>query len=126
MNITELARILRVPVQELRDKLPQLGFDIGQKAIKVDNKTAQRIIKEWPTLIKQLEARQQAEKKQETAVSDNAAEKREIKIPTFITVRDFSNLTDLPVNRILAELMKNGIFSSLNEKIDFDTAANWL
>jgi len=29
MNITELARILRVPTQELRDKLPQVGFDIG-------------------------------------------------------------------------------------------------
>jgi len=123
MNITELARILRVPTQELRDKLPLIGFDIGQKAIKVDNKTAQRIIKEWAILIKQLEARQLAAKK--TEVVDTAAikEKPEIKIPQFITVRDFSNITGSPVNKILSELMKNGIFSSLNEKIDFDTAA---
>jgi len=113
-----------VPTQELRDKLPLIGFDIGQKAIKVDNVTAQRIIREWPILIKQLAAKQLAAKKEEETVNPAATqEKTEIKIPNFITVRDFSNLTDYPINKILSELMKNGIFSSLNEKIDFDTAA---
>jgi len=123
MNITELARILKVPTQELRDKLPLIGFDIGQKAIKVDNKIAQRIIQEWPILIKQLAAKEQAAKKEEAVSAVATTEKLEIKIPQFITVRDFSNITGSPVNKILSELMKNGIFSSLNEKIDFDTAA---
>ena len=123
MNITELARILKVPTQELRDKLPQLGFDIGQKAIKVDGKIADRIIREWPILIKQLQARELAAKKEAATATTAPAAKKEIKIPNFITVRDFSILTGAPVNRILAELMKNSIFSSLNEKIDFDTAA---
>ncbi|MFH1255530.1 MAG: translation initiation factor IF-2 [bacterium] len=123
MNITELARILKITTQELRDKLPLIGFDIGQKAIKVDNKTAQKIIFEWHILIKQLAARQQAEKKPEANASAGESEKKQIKIPKFITVRDFSTITGFPVNKILSELMKNGIFSSLNEKIDFDTAA---
>jgi len=123
MNITELARILKVQTQELRDKLPQLGFDIGQKAIKVDDKIASRIINHWPILIKQLIAKEQAEKKETTAETAVVTEKKEIKIPNFITVRDFSLLTDTPINKILAELMKNSIFSSLNEKIDFETAA---
>lgn len=123
MNITELARILKVPTQELRDKLPLIGFDIGQKAIKVDNKIAQRIIREWPILIKQLAAKQQAEQKPETAAAVITRQKQEIKIPALITVRDFSAVANTPVNRILSELMKNGIFSSLNEKIDFDTAS---
>ncbi|MFH1583370.1 MAG: translation initiation factor IF-2 [Candidatus Falkowbacteria bacterium] len=123
MNITELARILKIPTQELRDKLPLIGFDIGQKAIKVDNVTAQRIIREWPILIKQLAAKQLAAIKEETVNPAVTQEKKEIKIPSFITVRDFSNITGSPINKILSELMKNGIFSSLNEKIDFDTAA---
>jgi len=123
MNITELARILRVPVQELRDKLPLIGFDIGQKAIKVDDKTAQRIIKEWSFLIKQLAAREQAAKKETVTQTAAPIEKKEIAIPPFVTVRNFSALTGAPVSRILSELMKNGIFSSLNEKIDFETAA---
>jgi len=66
MNLTELARILKITPQELRDTLPQIGFHIGQKAIKVDNRTAQRIIKEWPGLIRQLEKQKasQIEEKQ--------------------------------------------------------------
>jgi translation initiation factor IF-2 len=123
MNITELARILKIPTQELRDKLPQLGFDIGQKAIKVDDKTAQRIISQWPALIKRLPSKELVEKKDDAVKITAPAEKKEIKIPNFITIRNFSLLTGVPVNRILSELMKNGIFSSLNEKIDFETAA---
>ena len=55
MNITELARILRISPQELHDLLPQLGFAIGQKAIKVDNNTAKKIIKDWPFLRREWE-----------------------------------------------------------------------
>jgi len=123
MNITELARILKIPTQELRDKLPQLGFDIGQKAIKIDNRIANRIIKEWPILIRQLEACQQREEKEKQEEISQDQVKKEIKIPSFITVRNFAQIADLPVNQVLAELMKNSIFSSLNEKIDFETAA---
>ncbi|MEK7097254.1 MAG: translation initiation factor IF-2 [Patescibacteria group bacterium] len=120
MNVTELARILRITPQELRDKLPQLGFDIGQKAIKVDYKTAQRIIKEWYVLNKKLEYKQEQEAQKQ---KETIKEKAEIQVPAFITVRDFADLTKLPVSKILAELMKNGIFASLNERIDFETAS---
>ena len=120
MNVTELARILRITPQELRDKLPQLGFDIGQKAIKVDDKTAQRIIKEWYVLNKKLEYKQEQEAQKQ---KETIKEKAEIQVPAFITVRDFADLTKLPVSKVLAELMKNGIFASLNERIDFETAS---
>lgn len=123
MNITELARVLKITTQELKDKLPLIGFDIGQKAIKVDNQTARKIIAEWPILLKRLAAKQLEDKKQDIAATAGAAGKKHIKIPEFITVRDFSTITGTAVNKILSELMKNGIFSSLNEKIDFDTAA---
>ena len=123
MNITELARILKIPTQELRDKLPQLGFDIGQKAIKIDNRTANTIISQWHSLITQLEIQKQKEKEDTLIESDQDQAKKEIQIPSLITVRNFARITDLPVNQVLAELMKNGIFSSLNEKIDFETAA---
>jgi hypothetical protein len=38
MNITELARRLRVHPEELKEKLPLLGFDIGKRAIKIDDR----------------------------------------------------------------------------------------
>jgi len=121
MNITELARILRIPPQELRDLLPQLGFAIGQKAIKVDNNTAKKIIKDWPYLRREWEAKKAAATKQK---QDEVLpkEKKTIAVPNVITVRAYAELAGIPINRVLAELMKNGVFTSINEKIDFDTA----
>ncbi|MFA4833774.1 MAG: translation initiation factor IF-2 [Patescibacteria group bacterium] len=123
MNVTELARILKVNPQELRDLLPQLGFHIGQKAIKIDNREAQKIIKEWPGLMRQLKREKEAENKEEVIEEKKVEEKKIVLVPNFIIVRDFAALAGLPVNKVLAELMKNGIFTSMNEKIDFDTAA---
>lgn len=122
MNITELARILRIPPQELRDLLPQLGFAIGQKAIKVDNNTAKKIIKDWPFLRRQWEQRKLAAaiKKQDEVLPK---ERKTIAIPSVITVRAYAEVAGIPVNRVLMELMKNGVFTSINEKIDFDTAS---
>lgn len=124
MNVTELARVLRINPQELKDLLPQMGFNIGQKAIKVDNHTARKIIKEWPMLMRQIEAKRAAENKEkEEALSDVEIVKKEIIIPSFITVRDFASQSELSISKVLGELMKNGIFVSMNEKIDFDTAS---
>ena len=55
MNLTELARLLKVSPNFLREKLPALGFDIGLKAIKVDNQTARKILQQWPAFIRRQE-----------------------------------------------------------------------
>ncbi|MEI7620189.1 MAG: translation initiation factor IF-2 [Candidatus Falkowbacteria bacterium] len=124
MNVTELARVLRINPQELKDLLPQMGFNIGQKAIKVDNHTARKIIKEWPTLKRQLDLKKAAENREkEAAIAEIEIVKKEISIPSFITVRDFASQAELSISKVLGELMKNGIFVSMNEKIDFDTAS---
>lgn len=122
MNITELARILRISPQELRDLLPQLGFAIGQKAIKVDNNTAKKIIKDWHFLRRQWEQKKLAAaiKKQDEVLPK---ERKTISVPAIMTVRTYAEIAGIPVNRVLMELMKNGVFTSINEKIDFDTAS---
>jgi len=117
-----LARKLHITPNELLDKLPQLGFDIGRRAIKIDNATASRIIREWPALMRRLETMRLQELKKEEK-TEITGEKKEIKIPKLITVREFAAMAGLPVNMVIAELIKNGIFASLNEKIDFETAA---
>lgn len=50
-------------------------------------------------------------------------EKKPIEVPKIITVRDFAALAELPVTKVIGELMKNGVMASINESIDFDTAA---
>ena len=122
MNITELARRLRVSPQELKDTLPKIGFDIGQRAIKIDQYLAQRIIREWPRLTRELKNREERERRQEEVVANARAERRIAKMGAVITVKDLATAFGLPVNCVLGELIKNGIFASLNEKIDIDTA----
>lgn len=45
-----------------------------------------------------------------------------IQIEDTITVGDLAERLSLPVTRLIAELMKNGVMVTVNERIDFDTA----
>ncbi len=123
MNITELARALRISPFELRQLLPQMGFNIGQKAIKVDKMIAKKIIKNWPIFMAQIERQRRADealrREQEGSIEK---EIKKVEIGKFVTVKELASLADLPVNSVLKELMKNGVFVSMNEKIDFDSA----
>ena len=124
MNLTELARRLKITPQELRDILPRMGFSVGQKAIKVDNHTAQKVMREWPKYKKQLE-REEREKEREEAESEDdlPKEKKKVEVGKYITIRDFASIAGIAVNKVLSTLMKNGVFASINEKIDYDTAS---
>lgn len=123
MNVTELARKLKVNPQELREMLPRMGFHVGQKAIKVDPKTAQRIISQWPSLIKELRKEDEKLKEEEKEEETKKEDKKTVSIPAFIIIRDFAEISNVPINKVLKELMNNGVFASMNEKIDFETAA---
>jgi len=45
-----------------------------------------------------------------------------ITIDDQITVGTLAELLSLPVSKVIAELLKNGVMATVNEKIDFDTA----
>lgn len=122
MNVSELARILKVTPQELLTTLPEIGFDVGLKAIKIDSRTAQKILRDWKRLTKQLAAEKQIAENNAEVVEEVKINKK-IAIPNFVSVKEFSDMLELPVSKVLPELMKNGIFTSINEKIDYDTAS---
>ncbi len=123
MNVTELARKLKMPTKDLLQVLPQVGFDIGQNAIKINDALAERIIKEWPQKMRELRAKLEAESSSKESETKEALEEiKEIKIPPAIAVKELASRMELPVTKVLAELMKNGILSAQNEKVDFETA----
>jgi len=125
MNVTELARRLRVNPRELLELLPLFGFDIGARAVKIDPRTAQRIVREWPQRYREYQARQLAERKQKEKEARRARMEQSgpVLIPAVLTVREFAELIDVPVNKVVAELMSNGILATLNERIDYSTAS---
>lgn len=49
-------------------------------------------------------------------------EAREIVIPSVLTVKELSDLTDISVNNIITVLFRFGIMATINQDIDFDTA----
>lgn len=126
MNVSSVARQLKVTTQELLEKLPALGFDVGARAIKIDDKLVPKIVAAWKHQQKRDAFRASfADIKEIRSNENNEApkEKKEISIPEIIIVKDLAELMHLPVARLMAELMRNGIMVSLNEKIDFDTAS---
>ena len=58
MNVSELARKLKINTKKLLEILPAVGFDIGRRAIKVDNVIAKKIINQWPELIRRYRNQQ--------------------------------------------------------------------
>ena len=120
MNVTELARRLRIPVQNLRQALPKLGFGIGSKAHKVSDVVGMGIIKKFKETPELFEPEKEED---EIAKAETAGPVGQIEIPSRITVREFAARLGKPAPLVISHLMKNGILATLNEEIDFDTAS---
>jgi translation initiation factor IF-2 len=48
---------------------------------------------------------------------------KKIELPANITVRDFAQVIDTSPIQIIKKLMSNGVMATINQTIDFDTAA---
>lgn len=125
MNVSELARQLRIHPQKLLQILPEFGFDIGAKAVKVDDRVAQQIQRQWRQIKFVLERREKEEKEREREREKELrkASGASVALPEKLTVRELADRLQLPVNKLIVELMKNGILVAQNENIDYDTAA---
>ncbi|RUM59360.1 MAG: translation initiation factor IF-2 [Persephonella sp.] len=64
---------------------------------------------------KEKEEKQEVEKQEEDEVKIAI-------IPEVLTVKDLSEILDIPANQIILELMKKGIFATVNQNIDPEVA----
>ena len=55
--------------------------------------------------------------------TDEATGTKEVTIPEIITVRELADLLEVSPIQLIKTLMSNGILASINQQIDFDTAA---
>jgi len=125
MNVSELARQLRINTKDLLEILPKYGFDIGARAVKVDDRVADRIMKQWKFIKRNIE-----EQKRRQAEEQKLKEKElrrqtgiTVALPDLLTVRSFAEKLNLSVTQVITELMKNGILANQNQNIDYETAA---
>lgn len=124
MNVSELARQLKVHPQKLLQVLPEFGYDFGARAVKIDDRVAQQIQRDWKRIKFVLEKREKAEKEKQKLLEKEARQTSgvTVEIPSVLTVRELADRLSLPVTNVIKELMKNGILATQNENIDHDTA----
>ena len=65
MNVTELARQLKIHPAKLLQILPEFGFDVGARAVKIDDRVAQQIQRDWRRMKFTIEERERKEKEKE-------------------------------------------------------------
>ena len=63
------------------------------------------------------------ERKAQREATAEPKAKKQIHIPNVISVKDFAEISGLPVTQVITVLMKSGVLATINETIDFETAA---
>ncbi len=124
MNVSDLARRLRVTPHDLLQKLPELGFDIGARAIKIDDVMGEKIARKWIDNERRERLRDSllASSGRPTGPAGELKDLKAVKLPAFIIVRDFAGRLDLPVTKVIQQLMRAGILATQNERLDYETA----
>lgn len=109
MDLSSLSQQLNLKEKELRQKAAEAGIRLSPRARKVDNYLARQI----------MDALQPKRPLQPSA----PRERRKIKLPAFIKVKDYVDLLKISVSDVIKTLLKNGVMANINEEIDFETAA---
>jgi len=126
MNLTELARKLKITTKELKEKLPELGFHIGKRAIQIPDNQAEQVLVKWQERQAQDELKvkeEQLRQRQQTQDTDEKKSERLISLPSIITVNRLAEKLGLPVTKIISDLLKQGVVATINDNLDYEIAA---
>jgi len=125
MNVGRLAQDLKLTPNELLDMLPKLGFAVGRRAIKIDDSQVGNIIAAVKRHQKLEAVKTREEGVKEIRGKEKKAEgvKRQVLLSDTVIVKDLAEKLGLPITKVMAEMMRNGIMASLNERLDFETAS---
>lgn len=133
MRVYELAKKLGINSHELLDKLKDLGVrvrshlsildediidtiegliapDIGEEIVKEETKEEMKVETQKEEVVVEIPEAPEREKKQ-----------KGIRIPLKATVREVSDLFNIPVSQIIMSLMGMGIMANINKELDQGT-----
>lgn len=106
VKLQDLATELRLDEAELGRALAMNSIKVAEGVKRIPDKEA----RELRTYI--TDQRRRTAKKQET-----------IPLPSILTVRELAVALALPIGEIIGTILKNGLVATLNEQIDYETAA---
>jgi translation initiation factor IF-2 len=108
MDISTLSKQLNMPVTQLRYKIREAGFFVNPKANKIDNQMAKQIINALT---------------QTKVDTGKVVVSKDITLPKVLSVKELATKLGLDVTVIIKKLIQNGVMATINEEIDYDTAA---
>ena len=116
IKLTDIAEKLKMTKLQLKRKLRNLDIEnLDSKGSFFEKKVADQILEKL--------GEKKKEKKVKEKIKPEDKEKNLVAIPSTITVKNFAGKLNLPVTDIIKELLRNGVAATINEKIDFETAA---
>ncbi|MBX4191773.1 MAG: translation initiation factor IF-2 [Candidatus Doudnabacteria bacterium] len=108
MDISTLSKQLNMSAQQLRFKIREAGFFVSPKANKIDNLLAKQILNKL------------TQAKTETVAPGKP---KDVTLPKVLSVKELSAKLGLDVTVVIKKLIQNGVMATINEEIDYDTAA---
>ena len=108
MDISTLSKQLNMSAQQLRFKMNSAGFRISPKANKIDNMMAKQVIQALSVKV---------------APAPITTAPKDVSLPKVMTVKELSATLGLDVTVVIKKLIMNGVMATINEEIDYDTAA---
>lgn len=108
MDISTLSKQLNIPTMQLRAKIAAAGFHVSPRANKIDNQMAKRIL---------------VALSHTPVPPPSTAVPKEVTLPKVLSVKDLALKLNLDVTVVMKKLIQNGVMATINEEIDYDTAA---
>ncbi|WP_457644711.1 translation initiation factor IF-2 [Persephonella sp.] len=107
--------------EETKIKIPEAEIRKETKEEKAELEALKKLMGPQPKKKK----KKKKKKEEEKAPVETKEKEEELKIaiiPEVVTVRELSDILDMPVNEIMAELLKRGILATVNQTIDPEIA----
>src|SRR5258708_16561400 len=108
MDISTLSKQLNMSAQQLRFKIREAGFFVSPRANKIDNLLAKQILNAL------------TQNKVPEAVPGKL---KDITLPKVLSVKELAAKLGLDVTVVIKKLIMSGVMATINEEIDYDTAA---
>ncbi|WP_456401492.1 translation initiation factor IF-2 [Persephonella sp.] len=112
-------------VEEKEEKQPKISEAEKIKETKEEKaelEALRKLMGPQPKKKKKKKKKKEEEKVSKTEPQEKEDEVKIAVIPEVVTVRELAEILDLPVNEIMAELLKRGILATVNQTIDPEIA----
>lgn len=107
MDISTLSKQLNMSAQQLRFKMNAAGFRISPRANKIDNYLAKKVLEAFGAKV----------------AEQGPVANKDVSLPKVMTVKELAAILKLDVASVIKKLIMSGVMASINEEIDYDTAA---